>query len=122
VDPSKEKTMAITRLLAQMTVRDLDQAVEWYGRFFGRKLDANPMDGLVEWHLTKTFGVQVWSEPDRAGHSAMVLDESDLDTRVTELASAGITYDGPQDATTSRIVKLTDPDGNRIVLTAPLPD
>jgi catechol-2,3-dioxygenase len=79
--------------------------------------DARPMDGLVEWHLAETFGVQVWAEPDRAGHSSMVLHESDLDARIAELDRAGIQHDGPQDATASRLLLLADPDGNRIVFT-----
>lgn len=109
--------MAITRLLAQMTISDLESAVAWYTRFFGREPDARPMDGLVEWHLTDTFGVQVWAERERSGHSSMVLDESDLDARIAHLDRAGLRYDGPWDATASRIVQLSDPDGNRIVLT-----
>ncbi len=111
--------MTITRLLAQMTVSDLERAVDWYARLFGREPDARPMDGLVEWHLTDGFGVQVWAEPDRAGRSAMTLDESDLDARIADLDRVGIAYDGPQDVTASRIVLLADADGNRIVFTGP---
>lgn len=109
--------MAITRLLAQMTVSDLARAEDWYGRLIGREPDARPMEGLVEWHLTDSFGMQVWCDPDRAGRSAMVLDESDLDARVAELNRVGIANDGPQDVTASRIVQLSDPDGNQIVFT-----
>jgi catechol 2,3-dioxygenase-like lactoylglutathione lyase family enzyme len=109
--------MTINRLLAQMTVSDLDRAVDWYERFFGREPDARPMDGLVEWHLADAFGVQVWLDPERAGRSAMVLDESDLDGRASELDAAGLPYEGPQEVTASRILQLTDPDGNRIVIT-----
>src|SRR5438046_2877263 len=105
--------MAIQRLLAQMTVSDLDRAVGWYTRLFGRDLDARPMAGLVEWHLSDTFGVQVWAEPERAGRSTMVLDESDLDARIALLDRAAIDHDGAQDATSSRILDVTDPDGNR---------
>jgi hypothetical protein len=36
------------------------------------------------------------------------------------LADAGIVNDEPQTATTSRIVALTDPDGDRVVFTGPL--
>jgi hypothetical protein len=71
--------MAITRILAQMTVADLTVATQWYSRLFGREPDARPMEGLIEWHLADAFGVQVWAESDRAGRSTMVLDESDLD-------------------------------------------
>ena len=78
------------------------------------------MPGLLEWHLGETFGVQVWSEPDRAGHSSMVLDETDVEAVATRLNGVGILNDGPQRATTSRILALTDPDGNRLVFTGSL--
>jgi catechol 2,3-dioxygenase-like lactoylglutathione lyase family enzyme len=109
--------MPVVRMLAQMTVTDLDQAVAWYARLFGTGPDARPMEGLAEWHLTPAFGVQVWADPDRAGRSTMVLDESDLDQRIDHLESVGIAHEGPQDASSSRILPLRDPDGNQIVFT-----
>ena len=109
--------MTITRVLAQSTVSDLAMAEAWYTRVFGREPDVRPMPGLLEWHLGETFGVQVWSESDRAGHSSMVLDVSDVDAMSARLNEVGIANDGPQTATTSRIVALTDPDGNRLVFT-----
>lgn len=109
--------MTIMRILAQSTVADLVVAEDWYTRLFGRQPDARPMPGLLEWHLADTFGVQVWAEPGRAGHSSMVLDESDLDALVARLDEAGVAYDGPQDVTSSRILSLLDPDGNRVVFT-----
>jgi catechol 2,3-dioxygenase-like lactoylglutathione lyase family enzyme len=112
--------VAITRVLAQSTVSDLAAAEHWYTRVFGREPDLRPMPGLLEWHLGETFGVQVWSEPDRAGHSSMVLDESDVDAIAARLNNVGIVNDGPQKATTSRILALTDPDGNRLVFTGSL--
>jgi len=73
------------------------------------------MPGLLEWHLADTFGVQVWAEPERAGNSSIVLDESDLDALGVRLDAAGIAHDAPQDATSSRVLSLIDPDGNRVV-------
>ena len=113
--------MAIIRVLAQSTVSDLAIAEDWYTRVFGKGPDLRPMPGLLEWHLGETFGVQVWSESDRAGHSAMVLDDSDVDAMSARLNDVGIANEGPQTATTSRIVALTDPDGNRLVFTGSLP-
>ena len=112
--------MTITRVLAQSTVRDLEAAEDWYTRLFDKEPDLRPMPGLLEWHLGETFGVQVWSEPDRAGHSSMVLDESDIDAIAARLNRVGILNDGPQKASASRILALTDPDGNRLVFTGPL--
>jgi catechol 2,3-dioxygenase-like lactoylglutathione lyase family enzyme len=109
--------MTITRMLAQMTVTDLDTASQWYTRLFDREPDARPMPGLLEWHLSDTFGVQLWGEAERAGKSSMVLDEADLDAFVAHLDQAGITHEGARDATFSRILPLQDPDGNRLVVT-----
>ncbi len=47
----------------------------------------------------------------------MVLDESDLDSLAARLSEAGFDHPGPQQATSSRILPLEDPDGNRVVFT-----
>lgn len=103
--------------LAQSTVTDLDRAEEWYQRLFDRAPDARPMAGLLEWHLVEGFGVQVWSEPERAGRSTVVLEVSDLDGVAERLTAAGIDHAGPEPGGGVRILPLTDPDGNRVVLT-----
>ena len=110
-------SMTIQRVLAQSTVSDLATAERWYSALFQRQPDARPMPGLLEWHLGDTFGVQVWSEPDRAGRSSMVLDESDLDALAVRLTEAGLDHPGAQEATSSRVLLLEDPDGNRVVFT-----
>lgn len=108
--------MKPTRILAQMTVTDLTAAVDWYTRLLGREPDTRPMDGLVEWYLADTFGIQVFVEPDRAGHSTIVLDAGDVEPVARELDGLGIGYDGPLDVTRFRILQLADPDGNRVVI------
>lgn len=105
----------IRGVLAHCTVTDLDRAEEWYGRLFGREPDERPMPGLLQWQLGSTFGVQVWSEPDRAGRCTVVLDETDLDAAADRLAAAGIDHDGPEAGGGRRILRITDPDGNRVV-------
>ena len=77
------------------------------------------MEGLIEYHLADSFGIQVWSEPGRASRSTVVLDETDLDTLAARLTGAGVGHPGPQQATSSRILPLTDPDGNRLMFTGP---
>jgi len=74
------------------------------------------MDGLVEWHFGPSCGVQVWLEPERAGRSSMVLDASDLDALAARLATDGVTQGDIEQVTSSRILRLADPDGNRIVI------
>jgi predicted enzyme related to lactoylglutathione lyase len=109
--------MSVTRILAQAAVSDIERAVSWYSIAFDRKPDARPMEGLVEWHLGPSFGVQVWYEPARAGMSAMVLSETDLDALATRLTAKGLEHGGVERVTASRILQLADPDGNRIVIT-----
>jgi len=106
----------ISIVLAHSTVPELDRAEDWYGRLFGRAPDATPMPGLLEWYLTDAIGVQVWSEPDRAGRCSMVLEETDLDGATARLVDVGIALDGPAPGGGARILMLTDPDGNRVVL------
>jgi len=112
--------MTITTLLAQMTVTDQADAEAWYTSLFESGPDARPMPGLLEWHLTDTFGIQVWAEPDRAGKSSMVLEVPDVNEVSARLDTAGIAHDAPQDATTVRTLLINDPDGNRIVFTSAL--
>lgn len=113
--------MAFEHLLAQSVVTDLETAERWYSLLFERPPDARPMDGLLEWHLSSSFGVQVWRDAARAGGSTLVLAESDLDDRAARLGAAGLDHDGPRPASASRVLVLTDPDGNQVVVTGMQP-
>lgn len=107
----------IRGVLGHCTVTDLGRAEEWYSRLFDREPDARPMPGLLEWRLGSGFGVQVWSEPDRAGRCSIVLDETDLDAAAARLTAAGIDKAGPEAGGGGRILRILDPDGNRVVFT-----
>jgi predicted enzyme related to lactoylglutathione lyase len=107
--------MDIGKVLAQATVRDQDAAEQWYSTLFGRAPDTRPMEGLLEWHFGDAMGVQVWEEADRAGCSCFVLTVNDLDAVAEHLTAAGLADAAPAQATSSRILPIEDPDGNRIV-------
>lgn len=109
--------MDTIRLMTNHRVADLARAEAWYTTLFGRGPDTRPMDGLLEWHLTDTTGVQVWLEPDAAGASGCTLAVADLDAVAAALTAAGIDHEGVEQATSLRILRLGDPDGNRVVLT-----
>jgi hypothetical protein len=111
--------MTFQRLFAQSVVRDSEVAERWYASVFGSPPHARPMDGLLEWQLGDSFGVQVWQDPERAGRSSMVLDGADLDELAARLTAAGVEHDGPRPATASRLLVLSDPDGNQVVVTGP---
>lgn len=109
--------MTFRRVLAQAVVTDLPVAERWYTTLLGSAPHARPMDGLLEWHLGDSFGVQVWRDPDRAGRSSMVLEESDLDALATRLEAEGLHHEGPRPGGGARVLVLTDPDGNHVVVT-----
>ena len=110
-------TMTFQRLLAQAVVTDLPVAERWYSALFDSPPQDRPMDGLLQWQLGDSFGVQVWLDPGRAGRSAMVVEESDLDALAARVSAAGIDHDDPQPGGGARVLILTDPDGNQVVLT-----
>lgn len=107
----------IDGLLGNCTVADLERAEGWYARVLDRAPDARPMPGLLEWHLGDGFGLQVFAEPARAGRSTVVLAETDLDGAAARLTAAGLAHDGISPGGGQRILQLSDPDGNRVVLT-----
>jgi predicted enzyme related to lactoylglutathione lyase len=109
--------MAVIRILAQSTVSDLATAERWYTTLWERGPDAQPMPGLLEWHLGQSAGLQVWSEPGRAGRSTAVIGTDDLDALAARLTAAGVQHDGAQYGGGARILQLVDPDGNRVVIT-----
>ena len=71
-------------------VTDLERAIQSYSNLFDTEPDARPMDGLVEWRLGESFGVQLGSSPDRAGQSTLVLEETDLDLLASHLDDVGL--------------------------------
>ncbi len=108
--------MEIRNVLAQTTVRDQDAAERWYSMLFGRTPDARPMDGLLEWRLGDAMGVA------GLGGARCVLDVRALcspwatSTRPRSNSSRRASPDAtPAEATSSRILPVEDPDGNRIV-------
>ena len=109
--------MAFQRLLAQAVVADLEVAERWYAALFDGTPQSRPMDGLLEWHLGDSFGVQVWLDPTRAGRSTMVVEESDLDTLAARVSAAGLSHVDPQPGGGARVLILSDPDGNQVVIT-----
>ncbi|MGY1744420.1 VOC family protein [Blastococcus sp. SYSU D00695] len=111
--------MSFSTVLAQSTVSDLGAAERWYTELWDRAPDARPMPGLLEWRLPGGSGLQVWSEPERAGRSTVVLGLDDLDAVVTRLRAAGSAHGEPEPGGGGRVLVLADPDGNRVVLTGP---
>ena len=78
--------MQIDKVLAGVAVRDLEQSRRWYERFFGRPADAEPMEGLTEWH-TPGGVLQLVADERRAGGSLVTIWVADVRTALAELAA-----------------------------------
>lgn len=73
------------------------------------------MPGLADWHVTDTAWVQVYRDPDRAGHPALNFAVDDLSAHTAELAARGITLGGvTTTAKNAKLASVTDPAGNTI--------
>jgi predicted enzyme related to lactoylglutathione lyase len=102
-------------LFAAVTVADLDGAVAWYARLFGRPADIVPNDSEVMWRLGDAAWLYVLRDEKRAGHALVTLCVADLNDTVAGIAARGITG-GPAEMVgdAGRKVTFTDAEGNTI--------
>jgi hypothetical protein len=104
----------ITNVLTEVVVTDHAAAIEWYSALFGRPPDRRPMDGLAEWQLNPTGGLQVFELAERAGSCFATL-VVDTVTPVTEhLTSIGIDAEMQTVSSGFATASVSDPDGNTL--------
>lgn len=110
--------MPVNRVLAGVAVADVEAALPWYERLFGRPADALPMDGLAEWHVPSGGVVQLAASPDHAGRSLLTLDIDDLEHELELLRKRGLDAGALDDTTSDKVLIATtaDPEGNTITL------
>jgi hypothetical protein len=108
----------VNRVLAGVAVADVDAALPWYARLFGRPPDALPMEGLAEWHVPSGGVLQLVANRERAGRSLLTLDLPDVAQALAGMRERGLEA-GPLDDMTSDkvlIASTTDPEGNAVTL------
>lgn len=111
--------MKFNDIAAVVATRDYAVARAWYAGVFGREPDLEPVDGVAEWQVTATAWLQLITDAERAGRSAVRIGVDDLDAQIAELAGAGITAGEPVViADMVRVVDVTDPDGNEVSFVA----
>jgi predicted enzyme related to lactoylglutathione lyase len=102
-------------LFAAVTVADLDGAVAWYTRLFGRPADIVPNDNEVMWQCADAAWLYVVRDEKRAGHALVTLCVADLDRTVAGLAARGITGGRTEIiGDTGRKTTFTDAEGNTV--------
>ena len=111
--------MPLNAIYANLACSDLARSRDWYGMLFDRDPDASPMEGLLEWHHERKAGFQLFEQPDRAGHGTATLIVSDLTEERERLARSGIDIAEIEQGDAVRILRLSDPDDNLVVLAEP---
>jgi hypothetical protein len=108
-----------TGIYAQLSCADLSASVKWYEKLFGRVPDAHPMEGLVEWHLRDSAGLQRYENAKDAGHGTLTLIVTGWRDEHARLDKVGLAPGDIEPATSTSLVRLRDLDGNLVVLAQP---
>ena len=105
----------IEHVLAVVPVSDVDRAGRYYEQLLGRPPDNRPMETLVEWRVTDSGWLQVFSGSDGAGGAFVNFAVDELDEWLDQVRSRGITPGPVQEADKGvRLSAVVDPDGNTV--------
>ncbi|MEU8413108.1 VOC family protein [Amycolatopsis japonica] len=99
---------------AVLPVSDHAAAVAWYERWIGRRPDTEPMEGVAEWLIAGSAGIQVAHDPEPAGKSTVVIGVEDIDETVGDLAERGVECGPVQDFGFVKVTEIVDPAGNKV--------
>ena len=108
--------MIIRTVFAHLSCSDLAASSAWYATLFGSPATRTPMPGLAEWQITSTAAIQLFEDESKAGASTLTLQVTDPAAERSRLEEAGLKPGAVEEATTLRLVRLRDPDGNLVVL------
>ena len=106
--------MPIENALASVAVKDLNAAVDWYGKVLGKRPDSRPMPEVAEWKFERGGWLQVYKLPERAGSGSFTLAVSSISEQVTALDRLGIDTSQRTSGDMVNTLMITDPDGNHI--------
>ena len=111
--------MTITNALAGIAVDDINDAIDFYERLFGRAPDARPTNAVAEWKLPGGGWVHVATDADRAGAATLTLIVDDLAEELGRLSLQGLAPVAKSMGDFFKTAKFRDPDGNTITLSQP---
>jgi catechol 2,3-dioxygenase-like lactoylglutathione lyase family enzyme len=107
---------AITHLIAGVSVTELDAAINWYTRLFGRPPDLGAGEEIL-WDIDEHATFFIEPHAVRAGAGRVTLVVAGLDEFLERLAAEGIEHEPIETYSNGvRHVKVPDPDGNAIAL------
>lgn len=108
--------MPIETVFAEVRCTDLAASVAWYAKLFGRDPDRKPNAKLAEWQFTDSAEVQLIEDGDGAGSDGLTLGVLPMRPEHERITAAGIDPGEIKQADGYFTMRMTDPDGNRILL------
>ena len=115
VYPETPNAVDIDVVFAGVPVADLERAVEWYSRFFGRPPDVKVPDVEAMWAVRAGAWVCVLIDGGRAGSALVMLAVANLDALVGALDERGIDHGEIETVPgAGRRAEVADPDGNAV--------
>jgi catechol 2,3-dioxygenase-like lactoylglutathione lyase family enzyme len=109
--------MMISEAFASLAVADLARSRAWYERVFGEP--TQPVEGVLEWQLGTSGGLQVYAGPERAGQGACTLHVAEIERAAQELRDAGLADVNVMHHDRVDTIMIKDPDGNSIAFAVP---
>ena len=106
--------MSIKNALASVAVTDLDSALKWYEKLFGRPADSRPMAEVAEWKFERGGWLQVYQNLERGGLGSVTLAVSSVQEEAARLEKFGIDTSRRTSGEKVKTLMISDPDGNHI--------
>lgn len=111
--------MSLQKIYAQLNCTDIEASACWYRKLFGRSHNVEPMVGLNEWHHGDCAGFQLADSAEKAGQGSVTMIVSDLSGEYERLVKAGLEVGEITTGDFASFVRISDPDGNSVVLAEP---
>lgn len=106
-------------MFAVACVAEMQRSIDWYTRLVGRPPDDRPMDGLVQWRVGDSIGLQLVLDAERAGRSLITIVTPGMAQARRELAAAALELGPDVQGDFGVIAQISDPDGNEVTLAEP---
>lgn len=134
VDAAPDRTQSLTArdLMASLTTKDVQTSLAWYVDVLGFTVDeryepegtlraASLKAGNVKILLSQDNGAKGWDRVKGQGISLQITTEQDIDAIAARIKAAGGTLESePADTPWgSRVFRLQDPDGFKLVIASP---
>ena len=105
----------VNSVISVISVKNFEEAFEWYKRLFGRDPDVVPMEGIAEWQLVENAWIQVGTDPDRAGTTTVVVGVNDIEAQRKTCLEANLSVSEIEEyPEIIKMAEITDPEGNKI--------